>query len=148
LQLLGKTEVMVRIYKDVNEYMRKCIELHENIDRLGMDWKEKARLEAEIHEAKVALYGEPRKGKGGKTEGWTQSMTAQILGVDRSDVTRSIRLAEALETMPELEKCKTAHEATKTLARLMEKLVVDEIAARHEQRISSTAEGTAKLIKK
>ena len=125
------TNVLLRIYPSTLDYLdSKKIELYENTHRKAMTWIEEsrltqdiARLYRELHKIDPALPARP---------------TITELSTERNRDSRSIqtdlKLAEALDAFPELQKCKTRKEALNVLARIEEDLIQKELAKRSERK--------------
>ena len=113
----------------VDELELRCIELAENIKRKDLSWMEKAAMELEIHRLFETKHGKGRRDS--NEENWSVSATAEFLGQDRSVVSRTLALAEAVEVYPELfQQCKNKNEAAKLLERVEEKAILSELASR------------------
>jgi site-specific DNA-methyltransferase (adenine-specific) len=83
------------VYRDdLPEDQLKEIELEENIFRENLEWPEKLALEAQIHEARLKLYGP--KSKENPT-GWTLEQTAATVGEAKSTVSQNITFHKKLE---------------------------------------------------
>lgn len=101
------------------------IELFENIHRKDFAWQERVALEKKIFELKSA--SDPK---------WSQRKQAkEVHGDDHhSHVNRRMELAEAMEVIPELASAKTEDEAYKTLKKLQEQLVRQELVKEAKSR--------------
>jgi len=140
----GLTEVLVRIYpSDLSETDRKSIELMENIARLDLTWQDQVRLVKEIHQLQKQLAGREFK-PDGKTKNWTQQDTATLLSRHRTGIVEDLEIAEALEQIPLLAKCKNRHEATKFIGKIQEQIIVKELASRVEVEITAGTVDEAK----
>jgi site-specific DNA-methyltransferase (adenine-specific) len=93
----------------------RSIELMENVCRKDLSWIEAAKLRKEIHRLQTEIHG---VGKSSTGEGWSQGQTADLLGVDRTTISKDLQLADALEHLPVLERAKTRSEAVKMLKKL------------------------------
>lgn len=133
-------EIGIRIYpSELTIFQRKTIELMENKVRKDMTWAEEARLTREIHELHVAEYGSPTTlPPDKKSEGWTVEKTADFVGLkSRKAVHDHIKIAKALDDIPELAEASSAREAHNILAKLVEDMAVKELARRREKRDKS-----------
>ena len=153
IELLQLQEVPVRIYNtDLSEYEIRAIELTENIQRLDFDWREKARLEREIHELYTTMYGEAHSGTKveGEGSGWSMDQTAEMLGKDRTTLSKDIALAKMLEINPEMfDTAKNKSEAVKIAKKMEERLITEELARRSEaERAKRTGASKAMLSDK
>lgn len=108
----------------------KEVELIENIARLDMTWQEKAKLRAEIHELYIRKHG----GHSHRTDlgGWSGSKTAELVGISPMEMSRSLKMAQALKAMPELENCKTEKEAFDRLKKLEEAVLIKMIREKQQ----------------
>lgn len=133
---LGWTEVPIAYYDGVlTPHQRRIVELHENIRRKNMTWQEEDALTAEIHRSYVEEYGEK---KHHAQQGWSQVDTADLMGVDRSEVSRAIKLSTAMDIMPEIRTAKTRDDAMKILKKAEEQVLMHELAQRIEAKKAST----------
>ena len=101
---LGWTSLMAVFLKDVPVYIRKGIELEENLRRLDMSWDERDKAIAVLHELKIVEKGAAQKGKGKGGKGWRLEDTARLVGqgTNKGNVSRSIKIAEAIKIDPTL----------------------------------------------
>ena len=90
------------------------IELIENVFRKDLAWTERDALEKEIYELK----------------GGTIRDIADLLNTSKSGVSAHIQMANALEVMPELAKCKTEDEAWKRFNKIRETIAIRELVKR------------------
>ena len=126
---LGLKTIPALIRQTADELDAREVELLENAMRKDMTWQERCRLVRRI----VLLHRE----KTGTSYG-EQSAVARILDKTRMWVSRQVRLAEALELMPELADEKTEADAWRRLEGLgrdvqaaeARQAVLDELAAR------------------
>lgn len=97
------------------------IELIENVFRKDLTWQEEATLRKRIYELKPD---------------WQRSLreTGKMLGVSHTEVKRSIEIAEAIESLPELKKHQKESDAWKSLTKLKEGLVIQELQRRAKER--------------
>lgn len=122
------TAVDAKVFEgDIDEYTIRCIELAENLYRKDFTWQEKVKLEAQIHSLQIGFHGE----KIGPTgSGWSQADTAKFLGTSTGGLSQNLKLASAMETIPQLGECKTKEDATKMLRMLQEQMITEEILRR------------------
>lgn len=127
-QELGYTEVPVNIMKnDMTFKEQKIIELSENLYRKDFTWQEEITLKKRIFEAKKDLAKEQRQFV-------SQGTIAQSVGDSPQNFGRDIKLAEAIQSIPEIAQAKNKHEAMKVMDSLMEKLILDELSERKEKK--------------
>lgn len=142
-KLLELTEVMCNVYPaDLSQLEKDLIELCENIDRQNMTDEEELELTKRIHNTLQKLHG---KKKGGRhQEGHSAADTAKILGRSATSISRDLKLAEAMEVIPELRKCKNRHEAEKVLKGLVKEHKRHEAAKMIDSERADTPEGKIK----
>lgn len=117
--LAGLTKIPALVRKVDGELDAREIELIENVFRKDFSWPEECALIQEIDR----LYKE-------KNIDWSGRKTAQLLNKGVASVSRALKLAHAVEAMPELSEYKTADEAMKVIKKLEENVVVQELRAR------------------
>lgn len=127
---LGLVEVPVLIREGNDEIDAREVELFENIHRKDMGWQEQSKITAEIHR----LYME-------KDENWSQRKTAQLIEQNPMNVTRALRLANAIAVNPAIAECKTADDAGKVLKKVEENALVAELAKRQQTMIQGVDSG-------
>lgn len=122
----------------------KIIELEENIRRKNLDWKEEVKLKAEIDTMYKERYGRKLQGVSKLTEsGHSQADTAAMLGVTPATMSRDLKLAKALEEMPELADCKDKKQALQLINRRIDAKLSAEIARRAEAKRVAAATATS-----
>jgi len=84
---LGWTHIPARFFEDLSETDRILIELEENIKRKDISWQE--------HTAAIAKYHELRKAE---NPDWSDTSTAQAIGMSRQNVNKHISVARELES--------------------------------------------------
>lgn len=89
------------------------IELIENANRKDMTWVENSKLQKRIFEEKS------------KKQKWNQSKQAEMLKSSQPMISRQIKMAEALELLPELAEKNSFDEAWKELKSLEEDMYVE-----------------------
>ena len=125
----SRTPAIVRKAKSQIDSLE--IELLENIMRKDMEWQERVNLVKKID----VLYTE-------KEDNWTDKDTAELLDRSTGSVSQSLKLADAMEYIPELANSKTEDEANKKLASLQESLAIKELERRREIRIKENTTDT------
>lgn len=93
-------------------------ELIENVVRKNMTWQEEAKAIKKIHKV-MGGNPSPQNSNGQKKnpdgtfseKNWSQEKSAEVLGISRQKVTKSLKLADGLERYPDLE-----HEKTRSVA--------------------------------
>jgi site-specific DNA-methyltransferase (adenine-specific) len=132
-----------RVYpEELSELDAKEIELFENIHREDLTWKEKANLTRQVHEIKVQRHGLAISGGTGEEKrGHSMADTAELMGKDRTLVSKEITLSKALEEHPELEEAKTESDARRMLKGIKRREV--HVAATKEFESTMSEEGEA-----
>ena len=128
----GLTDIPVRIYPpQMSSIEQRSIELAENIFRKDLTWTEEVRLKKEINDLQVEIHGHKTNLLDPDAPGWTQAKTAEMLGESAMNVSRDIRLAEALDKVPGLaDICDSKADAVKLLKRIGANLTAKDTAAR------------------
>lgn len=98
--LAGLAEVPATLRDDLDEVQIKEIELEENIQRSDLTWVEENEILTKIHQLKQQRHGEAGRGPGAK--GWTLDKTADLTGLDKTNVSKRLQLARAMEENPQL----------------------------------------------
>jgi len=143
---LKRDEIPCRIYDHpLSKLELRSIELEENIRRKDLTFIEEVnlkrdivRLQQEIHGVKVSTSPD--------APGVSIRDVAKLIGKDSGDLTRDIKLADAIENFPDVgwESCKNRTEALKLLNRMEETMIRQEISKRAEQTLGKST--TKKLI--
>jgi len=105
---------------DLTELECRKIELAENIKRKSLTWQEELELTAEVE----------RLLKKEKGDSVTQQQVAELLGKDRTIVTRDLQLSKDMLVVPELREAKTKKDALIKANALRERIIKNEIARR------------------
>ena len=117
----GLKDIPALVKEVEGEIDAREVELIENVFRLDMHWSERDRLIYRIDQ----LCRE-------KNVEWSGRRTAQLLGQGVTSVARSLTLAKALETIPELAEQDTQQQAEKLLHHMAERHVVAELRGRQQ----------------
>jgi ParB/RepB/Spo0J family partition protein len=134
----GLVDILVRIYdKSLTSQEQLEIELIENMARMDMTWAEKVAQVKKIHDLRVQLHGE--KTSSSDTKGWSQAMTAELLGKSVASVSRDLELSKAIQEIPELAQAKDKKEATKMKDRLEERQILAELSKRAGDKIAASS---------
>lgn len=130
-KLLGK-EVIEAIIRPVKDKIDAAeVELIENIARKDMTWQEIARAEKSLFDMKV------KQGK------WSLRKQAEYLQEGKTQTDRLIKMAEALEMLPDLGNAKTFDEAWKDYKKLEEGLVVQALETKNPHKIRAASKWAA-----
>lgn len=113
--------------KGCTPFELEALELEENIRRKDLSPAEECRAYKRIDDLKKALLGDAEKDR--IRSGWSKRKTAALLGESPSGVAEKIRLAEAMDIMPELEECKTIDEMRKGFKSAIDDAMVQEIVS-------------------
>jgi len=108
---LGLDSIPAIICENIDELEELAIELSENTSRLDFSWEEEVQL-------RYAIDSLERKSHIVKNKKWTSSDTARKLGIDKGQLSRDLKLAEALKVVPELKHAKDKNEAHRILSNL------------------------------
>ena len=133
--LAGMTTVPVRIYdQPLTELELRSIELEENIQRKDLEWIEEVNLKREIHNLQVAIHGE-KHSTADDAAGWSMRDTAKLLGKSIGGVSTDLKLASAIEQLPDLDwgECANKRDAMKLLNRVEETAIKAELSKRAQQ---------------
>jgi ParB/RepB/Spo0J family partition protein len=115
--------------KNMSKKEMKLIELAENLYRKDFTWQEEIALKRQIFETKKDIANEQRKFI-------SQNQIASEIGESPQNFGRDLKLAEVMESMPDIGKAKNKHEAMKLMDTLMEKIVLEEMENRRRKRQS------------
>ncbi len=96
------------------------LELIENFWRKNFTPAEEVALLKKIHESKILEYGRAHRGSKDKdlSKGWGVTETAKLTGKSVGQVSKDIKLARAMEVVPELKKAKNKAAAHKQYAQM------------------------------
>lgn len=97
-----KRDAIWGIYRrDVDELLAKTLELEANIQRLDMDWRQRAEALAELHKLRKELN--PK---------WSQQQTAEEAGVgEQARVSEALQITQMMKLFPELKDAKSLRQA-------------------------------------
>ena len=128
----GEKEIKADIWPaGLTELEYRKIELAENVKRKDLTWAEEVALTQEIDRLVKKELGLDA----------TQADVAELLGKDRTAVSRDLQLAADMESMPELREAKSKKEALLKANAAKEKLIKAEIAKRITDKIKKGDEG-------
>lgn len=134
----GITDIPVRIYPpDIDDLTMRSIELIENMVRKDLTWWEAAKLKEEIHLIHLRIHG-AKVSTSADAKGWSQAMTADLLGISQAALTEDLKLAEAIDLVPGMKDLKNKAEARKTVKNLEEGLIRAELAKRISEKTAIT----------
>lgn len=139
---LGWETIPAQYITEVDELTAREIELEENLHRKNLTWQEESKLTLEIDKLYRLKHGQARSGrptgviigsdgkvashtiedKVDRNQGWSQSQTADALGVTQSLVSQNISMARAIEVMPSLENETSLVNARRKITRIIEDL--------------------------
>ena len=141
LSVLQWKDIPCNIYPPMDAYDTESAELAENIQREDLTYAERATSIKRVHELRVAKFGAAHKSSVG---GHSLQDTADLIGMSEASVRREIKLASAIEMLPELAACKDASQAMKLYDRLEESLIREEIAKRADIILSTEGKDAIK----
>ena len=121
---MGWPSVPAKIYdQPLTELDYRSIELAENLDRKEMTYVEEIALKREINNLQISIHG-AKHSKTPDAPGWSQADTARLLKESPANLTRDLKLAQAIEQFPQigLDKCKSKSDALKLLNSIGKKL--------------------------
>jgi ParB-like chromosome segregation protein Spo0J len=134
-QNLNLPEVPVLIAtKELDELDIRTIELIENMHRRALAYEEDLAIKDEIHRLQQKKYGTSLSGgAGGEKRGWRVEDTANLLGVSKATISNDLRLAKAMQVLPELRGLKDKKAANKILDALVKGVIQEERAQNFEK---------------
>ncbi len=134
----GLLQIPALIRKEADVIDGAEIELIENALRKDFNWSEQAKLIRRID-----LLCKDKRIE------WSSRKTAQLMNMGVASVSRSLQLAKAIEVFPELETLGTADEAFKTLKKMEEQTITEELVRRQEHSINTGGldRGIAEMLK-
>jgi len=141
VRLAGIKTIPVRIYPDnLDELEMKSIELEENIQRKELTYIEDCNLKREIHKLQVAIHGE-KISTSPDAPGHSMRDTAELLGKDHKTISQDIKLANAMESFPDIDwsSFKNKSDANKMLNKLEERIVRKDLSERATKLLSRDA---------
>ena len=122
----GLKKIPALVRKIEGDIDAREIELMENVFRKNFTWSEEAALIQEIDR----LYKE-------RNIDWSGRKTAQLLDKGVASVSRALKLAHAVDVMPELAEVKTADEALKLVGKMEEQAITHELSKRQQASMTS-----------
>lgn len=141
-------DIPVRVYPPtLSDKEMLAIELMENIARKDLTWLEQAKLKTDLHNLQVEIHGSKLSTAPGAS-GWSTVDTAKLLGKSIGNTYDDIKLARAAESIPALAECKTKQEAAKLLAKVKEKMILEEMANRAKAKQGPTEQLHRELVDK
>jgi ParB-like chromosome segregation protein Spo0J len=103
--LVGIDKLRAENWAELSDLEQKIIELEENVNRLEMTWAEQDSLRAQIHDFQRQLKGPE----------WSQKDTADHLGVSTATISRSIKVAEAIQRDPSIKEAGSSKAAARII---------------------------------
>jgi len=138
-------KIPVRIYSlDLTDLELRSIELEENIQRKDLDFIEDCNLKREIHRLQLEIHGE-KVSTSPNADGWSMRDTANLLNVDHKTVSMDIKLANAVDSFPDLnwKDCKNKSDAVKMIHKLEERVIRKDLSDRANKLLGKTAKKRA-----
>lgn len=128
--MLGWDSIPVIIKQVDTEVDALEIELFENIHRKDMTWQEEAKLYKQIDAFMREKHGDD----------WSQGKTGDLLNAAVGKVNKKLQIADILESIPELEVCKTEDDLLKAMKKMEEAVIVKELKKRHEEGVGTISD--------
>jgi len=130
-------EIDAKIYQKVlTDLEYRSIELVENIHRKDFDYAERLKIMAEVNRLQQQIHGK-KVSRDPSDTGWSQSDTAKLLGKSPATVTQDLKLAAAIEQIPELANCKNKSDAMKKLRRIETTIVNKQLSTNYQKTIKN-----------
>lgn len=123
--LANVEQVPIRIYEEeLSDLELRSIELEENVRRKDLTFIEDCNSKREIHYLQVAIHGE-KVSTSPNAKGHSLRDTAKLIDKSHASVVQDIKLANAMESFPEMpwDKCKNKSEAMKMYSKMEERIV-------------------------
>lgn len=142
------TTVPAKIFDyPLSELDYRAIELAENLDRKDMSFVEEIALKRKINDLQIAIHGQ-KFGKSADASGWSQSDTAKLLKESPTNLSKDLKLADAIEQFPDLglDKCKSKSDAMKLLKSVGKKLSNIEASDKFKKEIKGKAGRINRLV--
>lgn len=133
---LGLTTIPAIIRDAVDDVDELEIELIENTHRKDFEWDERCKLTKRIDDLYKAKHG----------TNWSGRKTAELLDRSKSQISRDLELANALEVMPELAEVDSPTEAYKVLKKMEDQAIVSELRSRQRTRLENEGHADSKLV--
>ena len=144
-RMLGLDEVPCLIFdRKMADEEAWNIELIENLHRKNMAWAEEVELQRKIHDGYIKKYGE-KKSTSKDAKGWTKTRTAEVLGINASNIGVKLIVAEAIVAIPTLATLKSKSDALAVLNKSVETVERRRIVEKIEEKQANTP--TAKYKK-
>jgi len=109
--------VEIKIISESDSLAMRELEVEENVQRLDFTPSEHVLAVKELHELKSKIADS-------KGQSWSIQDTADVIGMDRSSVSKYLSLAEVVQAFPQLAECKTKSElqiAANTINKLIDR---------------------------
>lgn len=139
-------QIDAKIYnKILSDLEIRSIELCENIHRKDFDYAEKLKITAEVQRLQVMIHGE-KVSRDPDAPGWSQADTAKLLGKSASSIAADLKLAKAIEQIPELANCKNKNEAFKKLHNIESSIINSQLSNNYKKALKNEDSIQSKLI--
>lgn len=147
---VGVAEVPVLIStRELSELEVRTLELIENMHRRPLTDSEDLALKREIHRLMTDTHGRATSGGSGNNDGakrgWRVEDSANLLGVSKATMSQDLKLAEAMERLPELQGLKDKTSMRKVLDGLVKNYVQEQKADAYTTKMSSDEGPKTKL---
>jgi len=142
----AKIPIMVRVYKELNEYQLRVLEYAENLYRKDLTWQEQVQLQRKIHELQIKEHGKKFSTTPG-APGWSQKDTADMLGKSVGKISEDLKLAKMMEDLPQVDWSKFKAQAdVKKALKGAEKAVTQHTNAIKAEKILKTGEDRKRVL--
>lgn len=139
--VLKLSEVEVNFIEVADDAVLRRLEAEENVRRKDMTWQEQVRSIKLVHQHQAlqsALKG----------QGWTQSMTGQLLGKSQANVSYALQIATLLDKGDkEVNDCDNLTDAIKLLVKRAEEAAMAQLAKQTVSGIPSTQPTVVDILK-
>jgi DNA modification methylase len=123
-------KIGVHLYENLTPFERKSVEMEEELaQKKTRSWQEEIEIKRQLHELFMEEKGgnEKRKGQRGEKK-WTQTDSAERIGVPSSSFSEDLRLAEALKCFPELLKVSSKKDAIRKMYAMRELALLQSVS--------------------
>ena len=117
-EILGRTEILVRKFDELNQWEKECVELEENVRRKNLTFQEQCEAELRLFEhyqstkpVKSTFYAHTDTAR----KGFSIQDMAKLLGFSYGKTNQRLNLAKSMRTDPSLAVFKTESQARHAL---------------------------------
>jgi site-specific DNA-methyltransferase (adenine-specific) len=121
--LLNETEfIEATLWKEIDDYERKALELEENVQRKDLEWPEQIMMLRQLHVLRQGKFGVATDGDRGKDQGWGVRDTAKEINMAVGSCSEDLKLAATIEKRPDI--LEQVKHLPKTAARKMANQII------------------------